>query len=111
MDINLVLLLLCADETNHTNQHSIIAICIFVQWIFDGYSLGGGGRNRRLAPVRERLQYFGHVRLGDQHISKYIVPYTFDHVGLQCFTFPRSSSVGSFPLMMVGELGANLVYL
>ena len=39
------------------------------------------------------------------------IPYTFDHVVVQCFTFPRSSSVGSFPLMMVGELGANLVYL
>ena len=91
-------------------QRSWRAPCIFVQSIFDGYSLGSGGRNRRLAPVRERLQYFGHVRLGDQHISKYI-PYAFDYVPLQCFTFPRSSSVGSFPLMMVGELGANLVYL
>lgn len=26
-------------------------------------------------------------------------------------TFPRSSSFGSFPLIIVGELGANLVYL
>ena len=39
------------------------------------------------------------------------LPYTFDYVALKYFTFPRSSSVGSFPLMMVGELGANLVYL
>ena len=59
-------------------QRSWRAPCIFVQWIFDGYSLGSGGRNRRLAPVRERLQYFGHVRLGDQHISGYIPSYTFD---------------------------------